>query len=438
MIGGGPKSIGKSTPRRGRRHRREHLHFATPARGRRRPRAAVVALAVVVVLAVAAAGIRAATAPAPELSSQVAVASALTLSGQPPAVAWPASGQAALEVGGVPLGSHGGDTPVPIASLAKMMTAYVVLQDHPLPPGQSGFSVTVDSAEVADYNQRLAQAQSVVAVAAGEKLSELQLLEGLLVPSGNNFATILADYDAGSAGAFVARMNTDAARLGLTHTHYTDPDGLSDTTVSTAADQLVLAAKVMSIPVFAQIVAMPTVDLPVAGVVDNYNSAVGTGGFFGIKTGSDSQAGGCLAFANHQDIDGRPTTILGVVLGQDTGTMSTPVLLGAAVKASEALVASARSAVTARTVVASGTVVAVVSNPQGRRVDLATADPIDELAYPGERVPLELTMTRPGRTLKVGQPMGRLVAGATGASAPVVAEATMPAVSFTWKLLHDL
>src|SRR6266487_1044764 len=83
---------------------------------------------------------------------------------------------------------------------------------------------------------------SLVPVAAGERISERQALVALLLSSADNMAWILARWDAGSEGAFVARMNSTASRLGMTSTRYTDPSGLARTTVSTAADQVRLGS----------------------------------------------------------------------------------------------------------------------------------------------------------------------------------------------------
>src|SRR5438105_14137235 len=72
----------------------------------------------------------------------------------------------------------------------------------------------------------------------------------------------------------------------------------------------------MRLPVFASVVATPSATLPVAGTVNNTNTLLGHDGFVGVKTGSDEVAGGCFAFRAICWIDGRRTTITGVVLGQ--------------------------------------------------------------------------------------------------------------------------
>jgi D-alanyl-D-alanine carboxypeptidase (penicillin-binding protein 5/6) len=237
-------------------------------------------------------------------------------------LAWPDEGEAAVAVNGLGnLGAVGGGDPVPIASLAKVMTAYLVLRDDPLGPGEEGFTITIGRADVEDLERRRELGQSVVPVEAGEVLSERQALEALLLPSANNVAALLAVHESGSVEAFVDEMNEAAAELGMGRTTYTDPSGFEDSTVSTAADQLKIGRAAMADPTFAEIVAMPATVLPVAGEVPNLNGLVGHEGFIGIKTGSDDAAGGCLLFARHIQVHGHTRTMLGAVLGQREGAL---------------------------------------------------------------------------------------------------------------------
>jgi serine-type D-Ala-D-Ala carboxypeptidase (penicillin-binding protein 5/6) len=234
-----------------------------------------------------------------------------------PSTVWPAYGQAAFVQTGqsqVQAGPH--QHAAAIASVAKVMTAYLVLRDHPLEPGEDGPTIMLTDADVADSERRRRQEESVVSIATGEQLTERQALQALLLPSANNIAAILARWDVGSADRFVARMNATARSLGMTHTHYTDPSGYDDATMSTAADQVRIVDRAMRLPVFASIVATPSATLPVAGTVHNTNTLLGHNGFVGVKTGSDAAAGGCFAFRAIRMIDGKLTTITGVVLGQ--------------------------------------------------------------------------------------------------------------------------
>jgi D-alanyl-D-alanine carboxypeptidase (penicillin-binding protein 5/6) len=233
-----------------------------------------------------------------------------------PTAVWPADGQAAVDVGQSQVHAGPNQHAAPIASVAKVMTAYLVLRGHPLRLGEQGPTITLTDADVADTDRRRGERESVVSIAAGEQLTERQALQALLVPSANNIAAVLARWAAGSQERFVAQMNAAARSLGMTHTRYTDPSGYDDATVSTAADQVRIVDRAMRLPVFASIVATPSVTLPVAGTVHNTNTLLGHDGFVGVKTGSDNAAGGCFAFRAIRMIGGKRTTITGVVLGQ--------------------------------------------------------------------------------------------------------------------------
>ena len=191
------------------------------------------------------------------------------------------------------------EQPVPIASLAKVMTAYLTLERYPLSGAQDGFTITVTAAQAQAEAQDAAQDQSVVAVRAGEQLTERQLLEALLIPSGNNIAQMLAAQVAGSETRFIAEMNAEARALGMDHTIYTDPSGFDPSTVSTAADQLRVFQRAMRFPVFRQIVSMASVTLPVAGTLTNYNPLIAEG--YAGKTGSDSAAEGVPGLLHRRD-----------------------------------------------------------------------------------------------------------------------------------------
>lgn len=244
------------------------------------------------------------------------------------------------------------EQPVPIASLAKVMTAYLTLKRYPLTGTARGFEVTITAADAQAEADNLSDGQSGVAVQAGEQLDERQLLEALLIPSGNNIAEILADQVAGSQSRFVSEMNAEALALGMRHTSYADPSGFEPTTVSTAADQLRLFVQAMRFQAFRQIVSMAAVTLPVAGTLTNFNPLISEG--YDGKTGSDSAAGGCLAFFAHVISDGRRQTAVGVVMGQGQGS-DTSAILAAAGQAALQLVASATHTNDRRHVTASNT-----------------------------------------------------------------------------------
>src|SRR5262245_21278608 len=238
------------------------------------------------------------------------------------AIAWPAFGVSAAGIGDIGvLPGPGASQPVPIASVAKVMTAYIILRDHPLGASEPDPPIVVQPGEAAAYPAQARNGDSLVAVTAGEQLTERQALEALLLPSADNMAWILARWDAGSQAAFTAQMNQTARRLGMSDTHYTDPSGLSASTTSTAADQVRLGLAAMSEPALAQIVALRSAVIPVAGLVRNTNTLLGEDGITGLKTGSDTAAGGCILLAAWQQGRGHDTLIVAATFGQP-GTMA--------------------------------------------------------------------------------------------------------------------
>jgi D-alanyl-D-alanine carboxypeptidase (penicillin-binding protein 5/6) len=229
---------------------------------------------------------------------------------------WPKTGQGAYQLGASQPAASPLEQPVPIASLAKVMTALVVLKHLPLDPTADGPTFVVRDQDVADTAQRVSHDESVVAVRVGERLSERQTLMALLLPSANNIAVMLALDTSGSIAAFVHEMNVTAKSLGMTHTTYTDPSGFDARTVSTAIDQLTLAQHVAKDDTLTTMMSTTSYDLPVAGTIHNTDTLLGQDGFVGLKTGSDDAAGGCFMFRSYRSVNGINTELIGVVLAQ--------------------------------------------------------------------------------------------------------------------------
>ncbi|GMA51624.1 hypothetical protein GCM10025857_29810 [Alicyclobacillus contaminans] len=333
---------------------------------------------------------------------------------------FPSEGQAAVAVTGVGLMAATPDqSPVPIASLTKMMTAYVVLKHHPLTAGNDGPTVTMTAADVNLYNKDKAAGDSVVKVVAGDKWTERQMLEGLLLPSGDNMATKLAIWTAGSEAAFVQEMNQTAKALGMTNTKYADASGVNPDSQSTAIDQLKVADAAMQDPVFRSIVAEAQADLPGAGRVYNVNSFVGKNGIVGVKTGSTSQAGGCFVSAMYHNVGGKQVLTLGAVLGQ----RATP-MLQAALEANLTLLKQAGQYLSMKTV-AQGQAVGTVSVPWQSQVTLTTSQSASYIAFPGMQVKQSLV----GNTLVVA-------AGEQRIKVPVTQSAPLGKPSLKWRLLR--
>jgi serine-type D-Ala-D-Ala carboxypeptidase (penicillin-binding protein 5/6) len=379
--------------------------------------------------------VRLATEGTPPVSIRRTLASSVRFPGAAPVLAWPAAGEAAVDVEGIGgIASSGSLSPVPIASVAKVMTAYLVLREHPLAPGAEGFTIAVTPAEVAEEELRAGLLQSVVRVRDGEQLTERQALQALLLPSANNIAALLAVHDAGTLAAFVARMNATAHALGMLSTKYTDPSGFSDETVSTAVDQLKLARVAMRVPAFAVIVAEPAAELPVVGAVANYDTLLGSEGYVGVKTGSDRAAGGCFVFAKHVSVGGRALTVIGVVLGQREGS-----LIEAALLSAQRLGDSVAAALRVATVLPGGASVLSASDADGHRSTAATAGALREIGWGGLMLGVDMTLRPAGTRVRAGQPLATVtVVGAHAASTTAVAVRALPGPSLGWRLLHVL
>jgi D-alanyl-D-alanine carboxypeptidase (penicillin-binding protein 5/6) len=374
--------------------------------------------------------------PLPALTFAPAAPALRVLPGTPPRPAWPGRAEAVVGTPGVGiLAAHGGTRPRPIASLAKIMTAYVVLRDHPLRPGQAGPRLAVTPAGVAAYRRDQKQGQSVVKVAAGEQLTERQALAALLIPSGNNIADLLAAWDAGSLPTFVAKMNGQARSLALHGTRYADPSGVDPATVSTAADQFRLAVRALQVPVFRQTVALPQIQLPVAGLVYNVNSGLGHLGIDGVKTGSTPAAGGCLVFSARRTIAGKPASVVGAVLGVPA-TSAQPSELAGVVTASERLLRSVGGSLQRVDVVRPGTVLGRVRTAWGASTAAVAATGVMATGWPG--TPARVTVTalplHPG--IRPGQPIARATVTVAGSVSHIRLNASrpVPAPSLGWRL----
>ena len=191
------------------------------------------------------------------------------------------------------------NTERPMASITKVMTALLVLQAGHLtqrikvPTGVVGYVKKYDASNAGLH--------------PGDWLTARELLEGLLLPSGADAAYTLAKAYGPGLTKFITKMNTEAATLGMAHTHFDNFDGLpyptEYTTYSTPADLITLGVAAMKYTAFRAIVAQRSYQL--TGNVRhhaykwrNTNMLLGSySGAIGIKTGNTLAAGYCLLFA---------------------------------------------------------------------------------------------------------------------------------------------
>ncbi|MGW3528811.1 D-alanyl-D-alanine carboxypeptidase [Streptomyces olivaceus] len=339
-----------------------------------------------------------------------------TFEGGKPQIPWPSSGQAALDVQGIgTFGSSGDQKPVPIASVAKVMTAYVILRDHPLKSGADGPKIKID--QTAEEQSQAGQ-ESTVDVTAGDSISQREALQSILIASANNVARLLARWDAGSEKAFVEKMNAAAKDLGMGNTTYTDPSGLNDTTVSTAVDQVKLAKEAMKAPAFREVAAMMSYDDYKGSNHSNWNQLVGHNDVVGIKTGTTTSALGNLVFAAKKDVDGETRTIVGAVVRQPAGGADNTIL-GAALDSSDKLIRAAQDTLESSTIVKKGTVVGYVDDGLGGRTPVVTTQDVKAVGWAGLTVKLTFDADEVPHTAAAGTKVGSLTVGDGGTSGAV-------------------
>ncbi|MEV6050165.1 D-alanyl-D-alanine carboxypeptidase [Streptomyces sp. NPDC052107] len=364
--------------------------------------------------------------PLPDPTLDLTAKDTYTFDGGKVDIPWPATGQAALDVQGIgTFGSSGDQKPVPIASVAKVMTAYLILRDHPLKSGQDGPKIEIDKAA---EDQSDAGQESTVRVTAGDRISEREALEAILLPSANNVARLLARWDSGSEQAFTAKMNAAAKGLGMSNTKYTDPSGLTASTVSTAVDQVKLARAAMQQPVFREVAAMMSYDDYKGVNHSNYNRLVGHNNVVGIKTGTTPAALGNLVFAAKQQVGGETRTIIGAVLRQPAGGFDNTIISGV-LDAGDKLIRSAQGALKSVTILKKDDVVGYVDDGVGGRTPIVATKDVTAAGWAGLKVKLSFTSGTVPHTAKAGTQVGSLTVGDGSAGAVKVPVALQKALA---------
>jgi serine-type D-Ala-D-Ala carboxypeptidase (penicillin-binding protein 5/6) len=205
----------------------------------------------------------------------------------------------------------------PIGSITKVMTALLVIE-----AGGLNRTIRIPKAVIAYVAKYQGESAGLH---PGDVVTARELLEALMLQSGCDAAYVLATSYGPGMPAFLAKMNAKAAQLGMTHTHFTSPDGLpyptERSTYSTPADLLTLGMAAMKLPAFRAIVGQRFYHIARrkghhhAYWWDNTNGLIGTyRGADGIKTGYTDAAKHCLLFEAVR----HGKTLIGDVLGSPT------------------------------------------------------------------------------------------------------------------------
>ncbi|MEU6354808.1 D-alanyl-D-alanine carboxypeptidase [Streptomyces sp. NPDC047072] len=343
--------------------------------------------------------------PSPKLA--LTAEETYTFDGAKATLPWPSQGQGWMDVNGIgTMGNFGKQTPVGIGSVAKAMTAYIVLKDHPLKSGEEGPKITVDAlaAKEGGYNEEGESTLSTVKT--GDVLTERQAITAIMIPSANNIARLLARWDAGSEAAFIKKMNATAKELGMTNTTYTDASGLKETTVSTAEDQVKLGNELVRMDALMEITSMGQWTDPSGKKWYNYNYLVPYNGAIGIKTGTTTAAGGNLLFAARKEVGGETVTVVGAILGQHKSPIIQTVN-----DVSKTAMLAAQDALKSAKILKKGDVVGYVDDGLGDHTPVVLTKDVTAVGWAGMKVKLALTADDVPHSAKAGTKVGTLTVG---------------------------
>lgn len=368
--------------------------------------------------------------PLHEVSPTVQAAPTTAVAALPADVLWPAQGSAAVGITGLGTTTSSAD-PAAIASITKVVSSLMVLDRMPLAVGEQGpeFGFTgADNLEYWDY-RRLDQ--SALDVPVGGVLTEYQLLQGTLLGSANNYIDRLAQEIWGSNSAFADAAATWLSDRGLDDITIVTPSGFDDRNTATPQSLIALAEIAMQNPVFAEIVATPSVDLPGAGTVVNTNGMLADAGVVGVKTGTLGDSWNLLT-AKDITVDDTTVHLFASVLGQSDDEQR--------LAETRALLAQVETALDAQEpVLTKGTIVGTVSTIWGSAVDIVTDADAEVVLWNG--VAAEITPSfELGEERESGDHVGTLtsVGPLNTASTPLVLAEDLEGPSPWWRLTHPL
>ncbi|MFS2242371.1 D-alanyl-D-alanine carboxypeptidase [Microbacterium sp. OR16] len=344
-------------------------------------------------------------------------------------VTWPATGSAAVGIQGMaPVASTAAADE--IASISKVVSVMMVLDELPLKVGEQGPSFDFTLADSREYWQYRRSDQSSLDVPVGGSLTEYQMLQGIMLGSANNYIDRLAREIWGSPRGFAEASAKWLSDRGIEGVTVQSPSGFSEANVAPPAALIQIAELAMANPVFAEIVGTRSADIPGVGAVTNTNQMLDDPGVVGVKTGT----------LNHWNL----LTAKDVAFGETTVRLYTSVLGQA--DNTERLAVTRQLLTEMETTLAeqppsvpSGTVVGHVSTEWGDRVEVVTDADARVLLWNGSEAAATTAFSL-GEKTEAGAEVGTLTVegplGGDTASVSLADDITAP--SAWWRLTHPL
>lgn len=346
------------------------------------------------------------------------------------AVTWPAAGAGAAGVAGIDAVAASSPAPVSMASISKVVTVLMILDEMPLAVGQSGPEFTFTSRDRDTYWDYLSEDESALDVPVGGSLTEYQMLQGILVGSAGNYTNRLASTLWPTDEVFARAARAWLDRHGLGAITLSEPTGIDPANTAEPAALVTLAQLALAHPVVAEIARTRTVELPGAGEVTNTNDLLSDPGVVGLKTGSLADSYNLLAA---KDITVGTTTVrvYATALGQPTGE--------ARDQETARLLTEVAAEVSTPKTMPAGTLAGVVSTAWGATANIVTDADAAVILWNGAAATATTTLDL-GSARTANAPVGQvLVRGPLDAvTVGVHLTADIPDPDAWWRLTHPL
>jgi D-alanyl-D-alanine carboxypeptidase (penicillin-binding protein 5/6) len=319
-----------------------------------------------------------------------------------------------------------------MASVAKVVTALVVLDFKPIVAGETGPIVDLTAADFQsylDYDQIGARS---VAVFADEQWTELELLQALLLGSSNNHADTVARWAFGSVDAYVEAANTWLVENGLTGSAVVDATGLHDASAGTATDLARLAVLAATDPIVSAILASPASALANRRGVENTTSYLPEEGITGISRSYTDAAGVCFLFTATVSDGASSFTFSGAFIGEPTyDDLSADVT---------ALMASARAGIGPLPVLAAGDTYATFESAWGDEAAAVVGVSRTRYAWQATTPEAATVTLKDFATSRTGANVGqvRLTVAGEELSAALKLDQPINDPGTGWRLLHPV
>ncbi|WP_051172341.1 D-alanyl-D-alanine carboxypeptidase family protein [Microbacterium indicum] len=352
---------------------------------------------------------------------------------------WPQDGEAAVAVEGIDgtLTSSDDQTPLPMASLTKLITVQVFLERQPLAVGEDGPSYDFGYLDQNEADALRWAGETYLDVPVGGQLTYREMLDGILLASAGNYINKLIDelWD-DDRDAYVTSALTWISAHGLTDTVVVDGTGISASNQSTPSDMIEVAKLAMADPVLAEIVGTQEVEIPGNDEpIENSNPLLGEDGIVGLKTGTlDTYWNVDYNLSVARDVDtgtGEPTRVYAVVMGQPDAESRETV--------SRDLLDSLTEALQPVEALADGTVVATATTEWGGSASVVNDGSVSLPLWDGEQATID-----PDYDVEVGDGDGFSVGTATVSSSEgeesvdLKLDGDLPRPTLEWRLTHPL